>query len=135
MHMMESYMSTFNAVGIEHTLGLFFGKQIGSRGEIYDADIFRAGEPKDLAEILRRVADRLEQRLARITFPIADEPRVDAKSQVDGAIVRLRAIATQTAERPRSEPEDYHWEIFGALMMLIAGLLLRLEDEAELKTL
>ena len=68
-------VSTFNAVRIEHTMAGFFGTPVGDRFTFFDADVFRAGEPKELAEILPRVADKLEERITWVEFP-ANKPNV-----------------------------------------------------------
>jgi len=112
---------SFDAVMIEHTLARFFGKQIGDRGEFYDADSFRNGKPEELSIIVRHVADKLEQRVASIQF--ADESPGTARAQVQGCVSRLRLLADRMKERKQDEREDYHWELFGALMMAIIGLL------------
>jgi len=117
----------FNAV-IEHTLARFFGKQIGDRGDFYDADVFRSGNPADLATVIREVANTLEFRVAGMKFQ--NTGRGSAKVHLDCGIDQLRDLADQVAKRKRSERENYYWEIFGALMMVIIGLLETLEEQA-----
>jgi hypothetical protein len=120
-------MTTFDAVMIEHTLARFFGKRLGQRGEFYDADYFRAGNPKHLGTVLERVAERLEKRVAAIKFESTEAG--SAKAQIEGAITRLRALAPRVKQRSGDEREDYHWEVFGALIMTVNGLLERLEEQ------
>jgi hypothetical protein len=116
----------FNAVGIEHTLARFFGKEIGDRTQFYDADVFRSGNPEDLAEIVRQVADTLEARVAFIRFP--RQGSGSPKAHIESCISRLRDLAEDMEQRTATEREDYHWEIFGALMAAIVGLLETLES-------
>ena len=118
-------MTVFNAVSIEHTLGRFFGREPGERGTFYDADVFRRGDPEDLALIVRNVADTLESRILFIRFP--SDGNGSAKAQVESCVFHLRAFADRVLERNAAEPEDYHWELFGALMSGIVGLLESLE--------
>ncbi len=119
-------MEVFNAVGIEHTLSRFFGDRIGNRGTFFDADVFRSGDPKELALIMRQVADTLEMRTFGMKFP--SEGAGSTKAQVEVCISRLRRLAEQMAKRKKAERENYHWEIFGALMLGIVGLLETLES-------
>lgn len=42
----------FDAVNIEYAFAYFLEKDIGKRGGIHDADVFRGGEYKDLGELL-----------------------------------------------------------------------------------
>jgi hypothetical protein len=117
----------FNAVGIEHTLARFFGKEIGDRLTFFDADVFRSGDPKDLAEIVRQVADTLEARIAFIRFPNPGQ-QGSPRAHVESCIDRLRHLANDMQQRTEGERENYHWEIFGALMAGIVGLLETLES-------
>jgi hypothetical protein len=116
----------FNAVGIEHTLARFFGKEIGDRLTFFDADVFRSGDPKDLAEIVRQVANTLEARVAFIRFP--HQGQAPPKAHIESCISRLHHLANDMEQRSKMEREDYHWEIFGALMGAIVGLLETLES-------
>ena len=121
------YMVVFNAVSIEHTLARFFGDTIGDRGTFYDADVFRGGRPKDLALVVRRVADALEERIALIEFPAHGNGT--AKAHLDFSIYQLRDLSDQIEQRKKPERENYHWEVFGALMAAIVGLLETLEAQ------
>lgn len=120
-------MTIFNAVAIEHTLARFFGKPIGDRLQSFDADVFRSGNPKDLAEIVRQVAQALESRVAFIRF--RSQGVGSPKVYIDGSIYWLYELAKQMETRRRYEREDYHWEVFGATMGVIIGLLETLEAE------
>jgi hypothetical protein len=120
-------MDNFNAVSIERTLARFFGKEPGERGTFFDADVFRSGIPEDLAKIVGNVADTLEARIETIRFP-GRQPG-SAKSQVDGCVAWLRRLQEQIRQRSAVEREEYHWEIFGAVMMGITGLLETLEAQ------
>jgi hypothetical protein len=123
-------MTNFDAIGIEHTLARFFGKTIGDRTQFYDADVFRGGKPKRLAKIIDRVAKRLEQRFAKIKTPVSARVDGDPLAQIEGCIRRLSSLAEKMEHLKAEEPEDYHWEVFGTLMMAIVGLLELLEKLA-----
>lgn len=118
-------MPNLDAIAIEHTLANFFGNQIGARGTFYDADVFRNGKPAELAIVVDRVADELEQRMAAIQF--IDESPGGARAQVEGCISRLRSLADRMKKRKQEDREGCHWELFGALMMAIVGLLEQLK--------
>ncbi len=115
----------FNAVSIEHTLSRFFGDEIGTRDSFYDADLFREGDPKELAEMMRHVAAHFEKRAARIQYPAQLDGTT--KAYIASCASQLRSLADQVRQRKKNESEDYHWEVFGALMRGIVGLLETLE--------
>ena len=56
----------FNAVAIEHAFAAFTGDY--SRLGVVDADVFRAGDPKDLGALLILFAQRLRQRTEFLEF-------------------------------------------------------------------
>lgn len=120
-------VTTFNAVAIEHTLARFFGKPIGDRFQFYDADVLRGGDPKELAEIVRQVAQTLESRVAFVRF--RPQGVASPKVLLDNGISWLYGMAEQMETRRRREREDYHWEVFGAMVGVIIGLLETLESE------
>ena len=122
-------MIVFNAVRIEHTLARFFNAQIGKRGLFFDADVFRGGAPEDMAEVLRQVADRLEFRTATFKFPPPPRDRGPAAARMRSCVSHLREMADQIAARTQCERENYHWEIFGALMSGITALVETLEAQ------
>ena len=122
-------MIVFNAVSIEHTLARFFNEPVGKRGLFFDADIFRWGVPEDLAEVLRKVADRLEFRTSTFKYPPAPEGKGSAEAAMHHCIFMLREMADQIAARTKRERENYHWEIFGALMSGITALVETIEAQ------
>ncbi|MDX2152041.1 MAG: hypothetical protein SFV54_14985 [Bryobacteraceae bacterium] len=116
----------FDAVSIEHTMARFFKKELGERGTFYDADVFRQGVPEDLAEVLRRVAKQLDKRVAKLGLG-AEELGPGALLRTSA--VRLSALADKVAGRKEDEPEDYHWEVIGAVLLGVTGLLEELERQ------
>jgi hypothetical protein len=114
-------MRVFNAVNIEHTLAKFFGDDRGMRGEFYDADVFRGGQLPELAEVIERTATRIQERAHSLTL-------TEGTFDVERCVAELREMAEIMKKRSGSEREDYHWEIFCALIKGIDGLLAELES-------
>ncbi len=117
----------FEAVFIEGAFCSFF--DVWPRTGLLDADVFRGGDPKDLGEILQSFAERLARRTEFIEF-VPDEMRNGgAKPRLDGAIASLAQQGEELKDRQRREPEDYHWEIIGSLVLCIAALLDHMEGK------
>ena len=118
----------FEAVFIEGAFCSFFGGW--PRPGLVDADVFRGGDPKDLGEILQLFAERLDRRTEFIEF-VPDETRNGgAKPRLEGAIASLARQGEELKQRRRREPEDYHWEIIGSLVLCITALLEHMEGKA-----
>jgi hypothetical protein len=86
-------------------------------------DVFRGGNPKDLSKALLDAVSTLEQKSKNVTFTSADAAHGGARARLDAAISRLRDYANELAKSKTDEREDYHWEIIGALVSVIAVLL------------
>jgi hypothetical protein len=109
---------TFNAVGIEHSIARLMNNE--RRGESWDADVFRGGNPADLAEMLDKVAEALEQRF--VFLPLSREAGTPG-ALLGVAVRQLRSQAEEMRGRKRKEPDNYHWEIFGAVLLCAVALL------------
>lgn len=118
---------SFDAVSIENAFARLIGNPIGRRGTPHDADIFRGGNPAHLSEALDNAIDTLEAKVNSKTFTIADSQPGGAKTLIDGAISRLRKISAVLANSSAVEREDYHWEIIGSLISIVAILLERVD--------
>jgi hypothetical protein len=117
----------FNAVAIEHAFAAFTGDY--SRLGVVDADVFRAGDPKDLGALLILFAQRLRQRTEFLEFTPGEARNGGAKPRLQGGIERLAEQGEELKQRPHHEPEDYHWEIIGTLVWCITGLVEHLEGK------
>ncbi len=66
---------------------------------------------------MQSFAERLARRTEFIEF-VPDETRNGgAKPRLDGAIASLARQGEELKQRRRREPEDYHWEIIGSLVL------------------
>lgn len=122
---MESFTGlNYNAVGIEHAFAMFMQQGVGERGLPHDADAFRMGEVKSLAEVIDRLADQLEARSHLIKFSSNENGSPQAKIRV--AVKSLHSLATAMKTSGAEEPQDYHWLIVGDLVLAIDALLKQL---------
>jgi hypothetical protein len=117
----------YNAVGIEHSLAVFLEKEIGARGEAHDADIFRGGDPTDLAQVVELIGSKLTDRVARIKFLDDEKENGGNAPRLHTAGVSLTRRAEQIKQRSVCESEDYHWLIVGDLCMALAAALDHIE--------
>jgi len=119
----------FDAVTIEYAFASLVGDELGQRGTNHDADTFRAGNSKSLAEAIRGAATSLETRIQALTFTSVEQANGGAKARLDVAVTKLRRIAESMETRNQKEPEDYHWEIIGCFVSSTAALLESLEQQ------
>jgi hypothetical protein len=117
---------SFDAVSIEYAFAQLIGNQIGGRGTVHDADVFRGGKPASLAKAVEAAADALQAKTNAKSFSETDSEPGGAKARIDVAISRLRATAKSMSTLEKDECEDYHWEIVGALVATSAALLEKL---------
>jgi hypothetical protein len=121
---------SFDAVDIEYAFATMVGSSIGARGTDHDADVFRAGDPKELAKALKNAVNALRERVGAISFDLSESDAGEAKARLDVAINRLEDLSDDLASQKDKEPFDYHWEIIGALISMVASLLETLERRA-----
>lgn len=119
----------FDAVSIEYAFAKMVGDEIGARGTDHDADTFRSGRPKNLAKALRGMVDALDTRFNKLSLPEQLMQSGECGARLSVAISRLGRFADQLAERKNDEPDDYHWEIIGSLVSVIAALFDYLEQK------
>ncbi|NYI02854.1 hypothetical protein [Cupriavidus plantarum] len=117
----------FDATSIEYAFAKLLGNEIGARGTVFDADIFRAGREKDLARVLGKAADALEARVNRLSFPEPATLAGGSKARIDVAVARLRRIAGVLSTSTNAAAVGYSWEVIGCLVSTIAALLEELE--------
>jgi hypothetical protein len=118
----------YNATGIEHQLAIFLEKEIGARGGAHDADIFRSGNPKDLAKVVELIGKKLKERAARIEVSDEDKENGGNAPRLTMTGDSLLRIADQIKERSDREREDYHWLIVGDLCEALAVALDHIEQ-------
>lgn len=109
----------FPAEFIEHACAPLFGSEVGQRGTIHDADIFRAGEQASLGKFVSGVAQRLESRAGDIAFTGKE------KASIQSAVAMLRMVGEELQQSKSTERDDYHWLIVGSLVKAIEALLMK----------
>lgn len=107
---------------IEHKFAIIFGEQIGKRGEIYDADVFRAGNMKSIAKVVKKFVDITKRRISKIKFNKEDEQNGGIKARLDVTIKSLEDLADKISKL-KDEPEDYHWILVADLAFIIDTIL------------
>lgn len=120
----------FDAVAIEYAFDNLLGRSVGARGGANDADVFRNGSPTYLAEVIEAMVVALRKRTSTIPFDAADRENGGAEARLGVSISRLAELGKVLAKRKVDEPDDYHWEIIGALVMIISSLLEHIEKGA-----
>jgi len=116
----------FNAVGIEAAFGNFFGL---TRCDLIDADMFRRGNPKHLGELLEAFSMGLARRIEFLEFVPDEALPGGPQARLEANIEAFASMAKRLKRRRQEEPEDYHWEIIGSLVVCIAALLDHLEGK------
>jgi hypothetical protein len=85
-----------------------------ARGEFYDADVFRCGNPDDLEKFLEKFSQVLKDRISPV---LSDEKQKEYLNTVTDSICSAKSRITQ------QEGEDYHWLIVGNLVSIINLLI------------
>lgn len=119
----------FDAVRIEYAFAFFFEKGIGKRGGLHDADVFRAGEYKELGKLLEVFAQHFAKRVERVQFAPEESQNGGAKARLSIAIESLAEMGATLKKHKGREPEDFHWAIIGDLIGSLAALLDHIEGE------
>lgn len=118
----------FEAVGIEYAFATFLGEEIGKRGLLHDADMFRVGEVKSLGKLLEKFSKRFRDRVAKISFNQSNPSQRDSKIRLNSAINALERMANEMKKSKDKEPEDYHWLIIRDLVNSLTDLLNYIEQ-------
>lgn len=116
----------FNAVGIEHSFALLTQSPVGQRGLPFDADVFRFGDPKSIADALESAANAVESRLKSFAFKPADRGAGRPEGQLAEMIESIRRIASEMKGMQSIQRDDYRWIIIGSLVLGIHALLVLL---------
>ncbi|EMB6251751.1 TPA: hypothetical protein SMI48_003029 [Serratia marcescens] len=119
----------FDAVNIETAFARMLGNPVGGRGTDHDADTFRSGRPKNLAKALHGMIEALDARFNNLSLQDQFMQPGECGARLSVAIKRLGKFADQLAERKSDEPDDYHWEIIGSLVSVIAALFDYIEQK------
>jgi len=121
---MEKYSGMgYPAVAIEHDFEIFLQKQIGGRGQHYDADFFRAGDRKQIGKAIEDVATKLESRINTIKFSALETKDGGEKARLDVVINSIRGIAADMIQSKKNEPYDYHWILVAELILALDSIL------------
>ena len=118
-----------DAVGIEYAFAYLLELPFGKRGESNDADVFRCGNPSNLAEAVEASADALERRIAKIKFEPVESDGGGSKARLEVAARTLKSIAKDMRSMSIDEPSDYHWHIIGEYVGALAALLDHIEGK------
>jgi hypothetical protein len=113
----------FDAVKIEYAFAYLMKKQVGSRGGPHDAHVFRAGERRDLGDLLNAASAYLQTRIERIKFARREDENGGAKARLEVAARSLERQGEELQNMAGEEPDEYHWEIIGSFVHTVAALL------------
>ncbi len=119
----------FEAVNVAYAFTRLFGDQPGKRREIYDADLFRSGDPKALGRLIQLTSRWLQERLDAIPFAPEESHRAGAKTRLDLAIKRLERHGAEMRQSMPTNREDIRWSVIGDLVDCITALLDHLEGK------
>jgi hypothetical protein len=96
---------------------------------MYDADLFRNGDPKGLGRLIELTSRWLLERLAAITFAPEESLRAGARTRLKVAIERLERHGKEMRESMPTNREDIRWSVIGDLLDCITALLDHLEGK------
>jgi len=113
----------FDAVKIEHQFAMLLGEELGRRGGLNDADIFRNGDLEKIGRLIQKSVEILEVRINRIEFQPSERELGGTLARLKAGIDSLKNLGKMMESKEEIEKNDYHWLIVGDLVMTIAGLL------------
>lgn len=113
----------YNAVGIEYSFAHILNKEIGARGGLNDADVFRIGSVKELGKLLEDTVKQLEDRCNKIRFTENETVDGGLKPRTFVPLKRLQELAIEMQKSKAKEADDYHWLIIGELVQIIDSVL------------
>jgi hypothetical protein len=113
----------FEAVLIERAFARLFGDRMDERRDIYDADVFRGGDPKALGRLVQLAARWLMERLDTIPFTPEECLRAGARTRLDLGIECLDRHGAEMREVMPTNREDIRWSVIGDLVAIIVALL------------
>lgn len=112
-----------NAVSIEYAFAHLLGLGIGTRGLVNDADVFRVGDPKSLAQVLLNAAAALDKRTKDAGFQLEQNENGSPGARIEVALSEVRQEAERLKLLKKEEGETYQWRVIGALVSVIAAML------------
>jgi hypothetical protein len=115
----------FDALRIEAAFRNFFRGP--PHDSLYEADVFRAGDPERLGKLLDAFSKRLARRIEFLEFVPDEALPGGAQDQLNACIEAFAAAAEALKRRRQYEREDYRWLIIGDLVRSITALLDHME--------
>ena len=119
----------FDATKPEYAFARMLGIGIGVRGGVNDADVFRAGNTKELGKLMQATCVALRERVEAIPFSEADKSpstqnaEAGCKVFIDHSINALERLAVDMAKSNEREQSDYHWLLIADLLSIIDSLM------------
>jgi hypothetical protein len=119
----------FHAVIAEYAFAWLIGDRVVERRELYDADLFRSGDPKGLGRLIQLTSRWLLERLDAIPFAPEESLNAGAKTRLLVAIQRLEWHGEEMRKSMPTNREDIRWSVIGDLLNCITALLDHLEGK------
>jgi hypothetical protein len=120
----------FDAVLAEYAFARLFGDQPGGeRRDLYDATLFRSGDPKALGRLIQLTSRWLLERLDAIPFAPEESLRAGAKVRLDVAVERLERHGEEMRRSMPESREDIRWSVIADLLDCVTALLDHLEGK------
>ena len=113
---------------LEYAFSRLSGDEIGKRGTLHDADIFRHGTIKDLGNVLEEAADSLKKRVDGLPFTDAEKANGGPEPRLRDNIEKLYRISQMLKERDEKDDIGYHWEVIGCFVDSLAASLEMIES-------
>ena len=109
-------------VPIEDTLKILLGLDCG-----VTMDDFRTVDPSSMGILLKNVSTEISRRTSKIEFEEWESQSGEPKIRLDVALKNLSDIGDAMGNLEEFELNDYHWNIVGVLLQVIASILDHLE--------
>lgn len=105
------------------------GEPVGLRGRPWDAVVWRIGSLPRIAEAIEEVVSCFNSRLAGIEFPAEMKEHGMPYTRIMIGLEGLQSLASMLKQisKDPGEQNDYHWMLIGDFVMIVDGLLTRLE--------
>jgi hypothetical protein len=102
---------------------------VKNRWATVHADVWRHGNPGEIADALKQLAEGIDERCERVPFEANEDDPGGARVRLRLATERLLEHAEAMKALKKSEGFDYHWAIVGDLVGMIGALLDHIEDK------
>lgn len=116
-----------DAVDIEYAFGRVIGNEIGVRGTVHDADVFRGGNLNDISQAMESAIKAIEQRINVLPITEQDQESGEIGAQLGVAMSQLKTTCSIMKKQKVAEPNDYHWAIVANLLTIINTLIVLVE--------